>query len=51
MKQKTLITSAVILLLLISIPFVYSIMANTPQQPYKELGKKVKLNFDITPKR
>jgi len=49
MKQKVLITSAVILLLLISIPSIYSIMAKTPQQPYKELGKKGEVEFRYYP--
>lgn len=49
MKRKLLIGSAVILLLIISIPYIYSIMAKTPQQPYKELGKKDELEFRYYP--
>jgi hypothetical protein len=49
MKRKALIVSAVILLLIISIPFIYSIMAKTPQQPYKELGKKGEVEFRYYP--
>ena len=49
MKRKLLILSAVGLLLIISLPSIYSIMAKTPQQPYKELGKKDELEFRYYP--
>ncbi|MBK7148094.1 MAG: heme-binding protein [Bacteroidetes bacterium] len=49
MKRKLLIWSAAILLLIISLPSIYSIMAKTPQQPYKELGKKDEVEFRYYP--
>ncbi len=49
MKRKLLILSAVILLLIILVPSITSIMAKTPQQPYKELGKKDEVEFRYYP--
>ncbi len=49
MKRKLFISSVVILLLTIAIAFITTIMAKTPQQPYKELGKKDELEFRYYP--
>ena len=49
MKRKLLISSAVIFLLITAIAFINTIMAKTPQQPYKELGKKDELEFRYYP--
>jgi len=49
MKRKALIASAVILLLIIVIASINTIMAKTPQQPYKELGTKGEIEFRFYP--
>lgn len=49
MKRKIIIFIAAILLLLISAPSIYSIMAKTPQQPYTELGKTGNIEFRYYP--
>lgn len=48
-KRKIFIVSIVILLLVLLIPFINFIMASTPQQPYKELGKKGDVEFRYYP--
>ncbi len=48
MKRKYLYGS-VVLFLLLFIPFIASIMAKTPQQPYRELGSKGAVEFRYYP--
>jgi hypothetical protein len=49
MNRKLLIISAVILLMIISIAIINTLMAKTPQQPYKELAVKEGLEFRYYP--
>lgn len=45
MKRKLLISSVVVLVLLFLIPFITSLMAKTPQQPYEDLGRRGEIEF------
>ncbi len=49
MKHKVLIFSAAILLLLVLIALINTLMAKTPQQPYKELTVKGDIEFRFYP--
>lgn len=49
MKRKLLIYSTLTLLVVVITTTILTLMAKTPQQPYKELGKKDKVEFRYYP--
>lgn len=49
MKKKLIIISSVIVLLIVTIVLINTLMAKTPQQPYKELATKEDIEFRFYP--